>query len=385
VKNAAPAAIVLAMRTPTHPPREIPAALSLHDARRTAQVFAVHAIDLSSADAAVPEWVQLIPAGTFTGRDGRGPFHAGDLARVIARTQELLAGVDAVIDFDHAADLGKGTPAPAAGWIREFAIKPDGLFARVEWTERGRAAIQSREYRYLSPAFLHGKDDNAVIAVLRATLTNTPNLNILALNRQETAVDLKSLLALLAQTFGLPAESTAEAVIAHCKDVAARLGGAGNLRLQLCASLGLESQADDQALLGALGAVVARSKAAPTGAPDPAKFVPVEAVASLQKQVNDLIKAQSSAAAKTAVDTAIRNGRLIPALRDWGLQLASSDPATFASYVKAAPKVVDSQALLVGEPSGAANGLAEHEQAICRQLALSAADYAKTRKALALV
>lgn len=48
-----------------------------------------------------------------------------------------------VIDYDHQTDIGvpKGGTAPAAGWITAFQAREDGIWARVEWTGKARAAI----------------------------------------------------------------------------------------------------------------------------------------------------------------------------------------------------------------------------------------------------
>jgi len=56
---------------------------------------------------------------------------------------------------------GTGDEAPAAGWIVELNVVRDGddrapgIWGRVEWTPRGKRAVAEREYRFVSPAFLH--------------------------------------------------------------------------------------------------------------------------------------------------------------------------------------------------------------------------------------
>jgi phage I-like protein len=120
--------------------------------------LAVHGTAIEDADlssSAPPQWVMLIPAGEFSGRDGRGPFRLADPARVIAATDALGLTAGVPIDYDHATDFAapKGRPAPAAGWIRELAERDGALWGRVEWTPHGAKAITSREYRYISPVF----------------------------------------------------------------------------------------------------------------------------------------------------------------------------------------------------------------------------------------
>jgi phage I-like protein len=120
--------------------------------------LAVHGTAIEDADlssSAPPQWVMLIPAGEFSGRDGRGPFRLDNAARVVAATAALGLTAGVPIDYDHATDFAapKGRPAPAAGWIRELEERDGALWGRVEWTPHGVKAITSREYRYISPVF----------------------------------------------------------------------------------------------------------------------------------------------------------------------------------------------------------------------------------------
>jgi len=81
------------------------------------------AFGVETNDIAPPEWIQLIPAGSFHGRDGRGPYVLSDPPAVIAATNALRMKAGIPIDYDHAIDFGapQGAPAPAAGcscWTR---------------------------------------------------------------------------------------------------------------------------------------------------------------------------------------------------------------------------------------------------------------------------
>lgn len=129
-----------------------------------------------SADA--HEWVHLVPAGTFSGSDGRGPFRLADAPAVIAAS---LAGGKIPFDENHSTDLAapRGAPSPARGWIVAMQSRPDGIWGRVEWTGEGRALLGQRAYRGVSPVFESDKS-GTVLRVLRAALTNVPNLPQLA-------------------------------------------------------------------------------------------------------------------------------------------------------------------------------------------------------------
>ena len=90
--------------------------------------------------ASAPEWIELLPAGVFYGRDGRGPFRLDDPAAVIASTTAMQMNAGLPIDYDHATDFGapEGRPAPAAGWIRELEVRDGAVWGRVEWTARAQ-------------------------------------------------------------------------------------------------------------------------------------------------------------------------------------------------------------------------------------------------------
>ncbi len=71
---------------------------------------------------AAPQWVQLLPAGTFTGRDGAGPYSLDDPQAVIDATLAAAAGADLPIDYDHQIlwSRNNGQPAIAGGWLKGF-------------------------------------------------------------------------------------------------------------------------------------------------------------------------------------------------------------------------------------------------------------------------
>jgi Mu-like prophage I protein len=131
-----------------------------------------------------PDWIELMPLGTFSGQDGRGPFRA-DGPAVIAATKANGLANGLPIDYDHRSFFGD-PDSRAAGWIRELRITGDKLQGRVEWTPQGAAAVKSKEYRFLSPVFRLEPDDpdapedeqaGRVMWIRGAALTNNPNLS----------------------------------------------------------------------------------------------------------------------------------------------------------------------------------------------------------------
>ncbi len=146
--------------------------------------FATSAQPIDGAGAEPPVWVRLIPGGTIDTRDGRGPFTMTDPNAVIAATSALDMEAGLPVDFNHSTDRAseRGGSSPAAGWIVELQARSGDLFGRVSWTKEGRAAVsrgpknEPPPYRYLSPVFVFDPRTHAVTQLLRAGLTNWPNL-----------------------------------------------------------------------------------------------------------------------------------------------------------------------------------------------------------------
>jgi phage I-like protein len=109
--------------------------------------LAVHGTAIEDAALALdeaPEWVMLIPAGEFSGRDGRGPFHLTSAARVIAATLALGLTAGVPIDYDHATDFAapNGRPRPPDG----FANSPSAT-ARCGVASNGLRTARARSPR----------------------------------------------------------------------------------------------------------------------------------------------------------------------------------------------------------------------------------------------
>ncbi|WP_428568709.1 MAG: phage protease [Solidesulfovibrio sp. DCME] len=353
-----------------------------------------------------PKWVQLLPAGTFTGRDGAGPYSLDDPQAVIDATLAAAAGADLPIDYDHQTlwSRDNGQPAIAGGWLKAYEAREDGVWARVDWTPTAAARIAAREYRYLSPVFWHDAAGR-IIRVEHAALTNTPNLELEAIASRSPnggEMDPKQFAALLA-ALGLPADTKPEQLAAHAKTLADLARETGQTLAVMAKRLGLPEDAKviviDQALAGCLEAVnetaqalgetgpvpparlAACAKALMTqrgqgAGPDPAKFVPTEQFQAVASRLKALEDAQATEKATTAVAAAMEAGKVIPSTKEWAMDYASRDPAGFAAYVAAMPAIVNpGQEGPGGRPPATAGQIDEAGLAVCSQLGLSAEDY----------
>lgn len=358
--------------------------------------LACHSIEIPAGDS-VPEWVHLLPIGReFYGRDGRGPYRIPDQAaaqRIIEATIAYQKGADLPFDYDHQLVFAEknGQPAIASGWIKELAVRPDGIWGRVEWTAKAAAHIAAKEYRYLSPMFAHDKDGN-VLRLAGAGLTNVPNLEISAIASQHGEEDTMDLVKILAMLFGLPETSDQAAIVAHCQKllsgfsaVAQRLGIAEANNPVL---IGTAAQAAFGKLAGALGqpetatvdqlVTAAAQVVTATGAPDPSKWV---AMAQHQAVADELKKIKGSQI-EGEVDAAIKAGKIIPAQRDTMLAWAGQDLEGFKKFVEAQPAIVTAgqDPAGQGKPPGTDGKLTDDELAICKQLGIKPEDYAKNKE-----
>lgn len=70
---------------------------------------------------------------------------------------------------------------PSLGWMVDIRVELDAMILKIEWTQRGRELVESKEYRFVSPYFLSERSDmpGSTILVPRyirsVGLTNTPN------------------------------------------------------------------------------------------------------------------------------------------------------------------------------------------------------------------
>lgn len=130
---------------------------------------------------------RILPAGVFRAKDGR-PAHLPGWkidAEIAQRVIAASASVDElVIDYEHQTINAEknGQPAPAAGWFRRMVWREGaGLFAvDVQWTDKARAMIAAKEYRYISPVFPYNAVTGEVQKIVGLGLTNNPALPGLA-------------------------------------------------------------------------------------------------------------------------------------------------------------------------------------------------------------
>lgn len=340
------------------------------------------------ADGGPPELIQLMPIGALIARDGRR-WRLDDLAhaqRVVEASRALAGSGDLVIDYDHQTDIAvpKGGRAEAAGWIKVQGLeaRPEGIFARVEWTAEAAAKLAAKAYRYISPVFQYDAAGR-VLRILRAGLTNNPALDLLALASAGASPNhgavMEPWLQELLQALGLPPTADRATALAH----AAQLQAAAQTARSATAQVAQIATAAGLAAGATADQVVTAVTSMRTTEPDPTRYVPMATYTAVASQLQTLQGNVAKAAAETAADGAIKAGKLAPAQRDWAIGYASKDPEGFKVFMDAQPVIVQPGAHVPGgKPEDKIPGqLDDADKAICAALGLSPDEYLKTKAA----
>lgn len=321
--------------------------------------------DLPAGEA--PEWIHLVPAGTFRGASPRksGPWTLHDAQAVIAAS---LASGPLPIDENHAIDLAgpKGGPSPARGWIVELQGRDDGIWGRVEWTEPGRTLVGERGYRGISPVIESERGSGRVVRIHRAALTNTPNLPVTTLHSTETDMDPDK----LREALGLAANADEAAILAAiaARNTAIEAHAADLARIAEAAGL----EADQPSADGLVTHLQAQG--ADAGDADELR----QTVISLQSELTTLQGDIARRTAEAAIDQAITDGKPIKPLREHYISRHMKDPDAVAKELGA---MVSIHAGGLGErrPADEEHGLTEEEVTVHSQLGLTAEEFAKSK------
>lgn len=314
-----------------------------------------------------PKWVQLIPGGTFFGEDGRGPYSLDNPEQVIAAS--LRPGSRLVFDQDHASahSLKSGIPAPARGWIVALETRGGSIWGQVEWTDAGKKLVESREYRGISPEFMHEKTGGRVTRLLRASLTNLPNLELQSLHSTEPRMDF---IPAIRTALGLPETADETAILA----AAAAMRTTTAAHSQQLAAIAAAAKLDPAL---APGAIVTALQARGAGGGT------LEEVTALQSQVVALQNAERRRGAEAAIDAAMRAKKPILATRrEEFIARHMQDPAGTEAWLADMPSLAAG-----GVPPGAApaatSGLDASDQQVIALMGISPDAFLKAKQAYA--
>lgn len=311
---------------------------------------------------AAPQWIELLPPGpVLEGRDGRTWVLEDPLTVVQAFDAD---GKPLPMDYEHATEHKGplGEPAPAVAWIAELEVRTEGsVWGRVEWNEEGRRAVESRQYRFISPVFDYTADGRHVVRLTSVGLTNMPNLRLAALNRNDRTPDDN---------------------------------GAGNMEdgmlKAICHALGLKEDATEQEVLAAITTQKTEVETAKNRAenPDLTRFVPrleydqmQERATNAEKKLKEREQTELNANIAKEVDAAVEAGKIAPASKDYFTSMCRTQGGleAFRDFVKSAPEVVKGSGLDDETPHSAAT-LSDEERAACRLMGVSTEEFVKIKE-----
>ena len=218
-------------------------------------------------------------------------------------------------------------------------------------------------------------------------------------------------IAALAAALGLPADTSAEMLVAHAKTLADQAQAIAPAHAAMAKRLGLPETAAPDALKlavdGCMDAVADVAKAlgmtgpalpvtlavhakqlladkqgqAQAAAPDPTKYVPVEQLRAVNDRLGALEGNLAKDKATAAVEAAMAAGKVVPATKDWALAYASKDLEAFSALMKVAPVIVKpGREGPAGQTPPATGELGEEDLAVCSRLGITAEDLKQHQK-----
>ena len=263
-----------------------------------------------------------------------------------------------------------------------------GLFAtNVEWTAPAAAHIAAKEYAYISAVFDYDKQTGEVLALRHAALTNDPGLDgmapVAALSARQGAGPWIDPCGDTANTPQDPKDCEEEKTMELLKKLLAALGLPETTSEETAVTAVAALKAKNDATATELAALKA---AAPAGAVDLSKYVPVEVVDGLRANMAALT-AQGGTDVDALVEKAKADGKVWPAEVDYLKSLGkTSGVAVLKAQLDARPVVpalvgMQSQAALTAQHSqqqqqqAGANAITTEGLAVCKALGLTAEEF----------
>lgn len=272
----------------------------------TLSIALMSAQTLPEETSGAPDWIHLLPAAgsPISTRDGRGPYRVLDAQSVMSRSLEEQGRL--YLDENHSTDTAAklGGESPARGWIVALQARADGIWGQVEWTPAGRALIESRAYRYISPVIGH-TGDGQIGRIIGASLVNKPNLRGLTALHQEGTMPLKERLA---ELVGLNAEASDDDIIRAVTSMGGEKKDGETVALQSqLAEIGTALGVKD----GDHAAILSAAKQAATAGPPEITALQSE-LASATHKINSLVETRAREKATDFVDANIRRPGVKP-------------------------------------------------------------------------
>ncbi len=277
----------------------------------------VAAIALREGDALVR--IPVAKLGTYHKGKTKFQITRQDMADLVANFRGR--GADTLIDYEHASEfpsVALSVGLKAAGWVKQIEDGPDAdgiLWAMAEFTPDGRAAIERKEYRYLSPLLAWGDPDKTTGKPMKLRLRSMGLVN-------QPFLDAMPAIAL---SEGWVAEATGRSKTMAVKQVVLAERASGKVRVIL--------DDDTESLLSVEGLeappkliVLSEAKRDKDGRIDLASL-------TQEKEAFVSVAVLSEMEADRELDEAVKAGKILPAQRAQFRVLALSDMAGFRTLV----------------------------------------------------
>lgn len=302
--------------------------------------------------------IQLLPAGEFTGRDGR-PGKGLTWKLTDAQGRALAAKLNARhatvrfnLDYEHQAMLSEdnGHPAPASGWGSTFEWRDGaGLYMlNTQWTARAKQMIEAGEYLYLSPVITYDTKSGQITDVINGALTNIPALDISPVAQERVArlnarfstdpstdpeqSPMNPVLKALLKALNLADDATE----AQATTALASLQQARSDLTALLKSLGVTETADAATASTAVASLRAKADKA-GGEPDPSKWVSLDKFNELNTQVAALRAVGVNREVDELIAKAKADGKLMPAAEEVWRNVGKADIAQLRALIDKTP------------------------------------------------
>ncbi len=293
-------------------------------------------------------WLPMIPAGLFSGVDGRTWTNSNPDAVVAAFNKKRP------FDVEHSTHIKapQGEPAPAYGWIMRLENREGEIWGLVDWNSEGRELIEEKKYAYYSPSFSFDAQTGQIFALVSAGLTNDPNLDVPALNRKEdTSMKLPKLIC---EALGISEDATQEDAVVAINSVKSDR----DVALNRASSIDLNVAVPKETYQLALN----RAETAE------------QALKAIQESEIDAV-----------VEDAIKAGKVSPANKEMflGMCRAEGGIEQFKKFVETAPAIATNSKVTTTQTSVQADELDPEEIALCRKMGVTQEEYLKSKQSLA--
>ncbi len=281
------------------------ALLDASDVALTTGIIAGPVTLAAEADAPLPDWIKITPAGKTSTRDGRS--FTFDPKRLAARFG--MDGVDLAVDTDHSVFLlgAKGEKPNVVGYVKAVEARADGTYGRFDWIDPAIARATLKTHRYVSPTFYPDDKGNATwlhsVALVSAPALG--NMPALAHAHPHQDAPMKN----IAKALGLAEDADEAACLAA-------LAKRPEMK-PLAAALGLPETADGASLLSAATTLKAGGGGLVTELQGK--------VTTLSAEVQTTRKAMRDRDVAELLDGALRDKKIVPAQRESYAAMCATD------------------------------------------------------------